>query len=772
MRLGWTIFRYLISSTLPYFISSWLLLSVVLFIQQAGRFTDIFFSANIPTLLVWQLSLALLPNVIAFTCPMAALVGVIIGLTKMQSDSELVAIRAAGVGSLAISLPFVFLGILLSLFGLLVNVKGVPVAAGIVRDVALRTALYKLESPIEPGVFNTELAGFTIYVREGDLQSGTWKKIFIHHQDPKDGTLRLITSGGGRIDYSGENTELVLEDAVSTTLGGIGNAGKVYSERIGTVRYQIRTKRTEVVEKLNKAELSPEELGLSQLSELARSKEGSERIEAHLLWQRRLLLSVSPLIFCIFGAAFVLRYNRFGRGFATVSALVSLIVYYLLGFLGEQMARTGGINVSLAIAFPIGFSLIAIAWFALGGKFHTPQVVGSVTGLLSRAPSLASLSVPKIHIFRDLRSGLRDFDIFAGLVRYYLLAIAFLGAIFLIFTAFELWRFAGAMPGGIGYLLSYLGYLSPFVYLQLAPSALMIATLATYVIKSRQNEIVTWTAAGQSIYRLLLPCLLFMLFMGFLNWQIQERIYPHANVKQDEIRNFIRARGKINAAPAKTWIAIGNRIYSFDPINASDNEIGRDRAKASPSSVQNLTVYLFDADNAVLQSVYRTSRAVWREGYVIWEDEVESIVLDGKSVTRRVDGAGVVSSLPEKTNPFNRYKNRASQMNAAEVSDRLDDDLSESDRRTLSLALQKKYTTALVPLVLALFTAPFALSLSRKGKAATVGYAVGLWLVFMGIASVFEQLGNSGTLTPAVAVWAPLALFTMLGVYMLSRVRT
>jgi lipopolysaccharide export LptBFGC system permease protein LptF len=34
----------------------------------------------------------------------------------------------------------------------------------------------------------------------------------------------------------------------------------------------------------------------------------------------------------------------------------------------------------------------------------------------------------------------------------------------------------------------------------------MIAILATYVIKSRRNEIVTWTAAGQSIYRLLFPC--------------------------------------------------------------------------------------------------------------------------------------------------------------------------------------------------------------------------------------------------------------------------
>jgi lipopolysaccharide export LptBFGC system permease protein LptF len=77
-----------------------------------------------------------------------------------------------------------------------------------------------------------------------------------------------------------------------------------------------------------------------------------------------------------------------------------------------------------------------------------------------------------------------------------------------------------------------------------------------------------------------------------------------------------------------------------------------------------------------------------------------------------------------------------------------------------------------LPFVIALFTAPFALSLNRKGKAATVGYAVGLWLVFMAATSVFEQFGLNGMLPASVAVWAPLSLFGMLGVYQLSRVRT
>src|SRR5438045_2121992 len=102
-RFSWQISKYILQTVIPYFAFTWLLLSVILFVQQAGRYSEIFFNNNIPSSLIWQLTSALIPNVIAFTCPMAVLIGVIIGLSKMQGDSELVAIRAAGVGNFQIS---------------------------------------------------------------------------------------------------------------------------------------------------------------------------------------------------------------------------------------------------------------------------------------------------------------------------------------------------------------------------------------------------------------------------------------------------------------------------------------------------------------------------------------------------------------------------------------------------------------------------------------------------------------------------------------------
>ena len=774
MRFSLTISRYLVAAILPYFIFSWLLLSVILFVQQASRFADIFFSANIPSNLIWQLTLALVPNVIAFTCPMAVLVGVIIGLSKMQGDSELVAIRAAGIGNASIAGPVFIVGILLSIFAFVINLYGVPLAASIVRRVAIQTAIYKLESPIEPGVFNTEVAGYTIYVRDGDITDGEWRDIFVHNEDERSGTVRLLTSTQGRIDSSGETSELVLEDAVATTFNRSDTNGKFVSERIGEVRFAIKTRRGELIQKLSSTEHTPEELGLSELAAYAEKKDGVERTEAQILWQRRIILSITPLIFCLLGTALVLRFHRRGRGFGFLVALVSLVAYYLLAFLGEQLARTGRLTVIAGSLIPIVVSLVAIIWFYYSGRLAVFNRLAQAVRF--RRPMLNFKRVWRRRQNRwiDITTGIRDFDLLVNLIKFYLLTLAFLTAVFLIFTAFELWRFAGTIEGGVALLAKYLFYLMPFVYLQLAPSAAMIATLATYVIKSRQNEIVTWTSAGASVYRLLLPCLMLMLLIGVANWQVQEQVAPVSNQLQDELRSQLRNRGVTSTKPGRYWVASDRRIYSFElakPHNtaASDNATRYLAGCPSACAVRNLTIYEYGSVGQVLQALYQVESAIW---------ETDRIVFTG-SVRRSLFDQGIVHAseyrggeLTESSNPFLEVRKKPSHLTSAET--RLQKSVTESqlEQRTFSVALEKKYSTIFLPFIIALFTAPFALSLNRKGKVVTVGYAVGLWLLFMGVTSVFEQLGLGGYIAPAAAVWGPLFLFSMFGVFLLSKLKT
>jgi len=764
-QVSWLISKYLVTTIIPYFVFSWLLLSVILFVQQAGRYSDIFFSVNVPSNLIWQLTIALIPNVIAFTCPMAILVGTIIGLTKMQGDSELVAIRASGVGNLQIAVPIMLLGVLMSVFAFVVNLRGVPLAASLVRNVALQTAIKKLESPIEPGVFNTEVAGYTIYVKGGDFETGRWKNIFIYNEDKDRGILRLITSQNGRIDTTDQLSELVLENAAVSTLPITPGQGKYVSESIGEVRFAIKTKRSELIDKLSSSDLTIEELGLQQLSNYATAKDGKERVEAQILLQRRLILSITPLIFCLLGTVIVLRFNRGGRGFGILMALGVLVGYFLLAFLGEQLARVGAMSVPASAMMPLGGSLLAIAWFSFSRKIDFWGRWADHLKTAIAKPRPAPNKIQARNLFVDLTTGLRDFDIILNLLKNFALTLSFLASIFIIFTAFELWKFAGTFDGGVWLLAKYLFYLLPFVYLQIAPSAAMIGTLATYVIKSRQNEIVTWTSAGQSVYRLLAPCFLLMLVLGGGNWLMQEKVLPQANQLQDQARTLIRNRGVAEVQKGKYWVANENRIYSFNL--ASDNDKRFDSCSAT--CVRDLTVYQFADSGEKLQSVYRVETAEWVNGRIRFFGNAEKDELtEGSISTSTVDGV----ELNEAVNPFTDVRTKPNHLNTAELKRQIATADSELDQRNLSIFLEKKYTTLFLPFVMALFTAPFSLSLSRKGKAATVGYAVGLWLLFTGTSNVFEQLGLNGLLAAPIAVWSPLVIFALLGVYLMSKVKT
>nr|MBA3569767.1 LptF/LptG family permease [Pyrinomonadaceae bacterium] len=165
---------YTVRAALPYVFLSLFLLTAVLFAQQSGRFAELALYTQIPFSLLADVSLALLPNVLVFTMPAAVLAGVMIGFARMGSDSEIVAMRAAGVGTWTLLWPVLMIGLLVAGATTYIQMKEAPQAARDLKKAALQGTLRKLDSPVEPRDFNTEIPGYLIYVRDGDKAQGSW----------------------------------------------------------------------------------------------------------------------------------------------------------------------------------------------------------------------------------------------------------------------------------------------------------------------------------------------------------------------------------------------------------------------------------------------------------------------------------------------------------------------------------------------------------------------------------------------------------------------
>ena len=304
--------RYIVWATIPYVLLSLLMLSAVLFAQQVSRLAEVMVYTDLPFSVVAGIAATLFPGVLSFTIPLATLAGILIGFSRMGSDSEIVAMRSAGVGTWTMLWPVLLLGLVMTGATFFIQLKEVPQAARDLEKVALRGALAKLDSPVEPRTFST-LPRYVIYVRDGNKTLGTWGRVFIYVQQP-DHSTQIFTARSGRIDSSGDQSELVLSDVLGTKFPGPNDDPKksYVVERSEQLRISINTGRADIIQRLNQRDPDADTMDWKDLRQRVRSGNAADKREATRILNRRMALASSPLLFALLAGALGLRIRRGG----------------------------------------------------------------------------------------------------------------------------------------------------------------------------------------------------------------------------------------------------------------------------------------------------------------------------------------------------------------------------------------------------------------------------------------------------------------------------
>lgn len=760
--------RYILRAIFPYTLVSLLLLTTILFAQQTGRYFETIFHGLVPSTLVYGLALALLPTVLVFTIPMAVLAGTIIGLGRMGSDSELVAMRAAGVSTWKMLWPALALGLIATAATFELNLKEAPRAQQQLKNVAVRSALYKLDSPVEPRTFTNDIPGYVIYVRDGDKARGEWGRVFIQSQEADHSTL-LITARAGRIDSSAEKSELVLQDAMKTRLPSAEARDQSYVvERLKQLRIVIDMGRGSLLARMQRSESDPDQMEWSELRRTIAQTTGPKNREASMIFHKRLAFSFAPLVFALFGAALALRMRRGSRGFGVLVSLFIMLIYYLTTLAGDQMARAGSVPpvvgawLATALAMAMGIGLLAVRrreiafWFrrsrpasapTVADDYSTPDRRTAYAGVrrwVTRFPTLLDWSIVRTM----------GFSFMFGFVALVL--------IFNVFTTFELWRFIAANRASVKLVTQYLFYLLPLVSVELFPGSVLVAALMTYALVARRREAVAWWASGQSVYRLMLPGLSFAILISFGSWYVQERVMPEANVRQDSLRARIRGNiAQVTNETERRWLVStdGARIYSYEFDE-------RRQLLLKPA------IYEFDKDLVELKRVTSGEEGKWLAGNEFEIDRAHWINLDEARVTQQSAAQLRISGV-DPPSVFKPTVDRPSQLSA----DRLRTYIKTlkargADTAALAVALQRKYASPFSVIVMALIGMPLAISLGRKSTVVALCSAVVVSLAFWLVSGGFQQLGEHALLPPGPAVWTPIVIFACGGLYFISRVRT
>ena len=754
--------RYIFGAMAPYILLALLMLTAILLAQQSSRLAEVLVYTDLPVSLVGGIGAALLPGVLVFSIPLATLAGIIIGFSRMGSDSELVAMRAAGVGSWTMIWPALVVGLVFSAGTTYLHLKEAPRAARDLERIALQGALAKLDSPVEPRTFST-LPRFVIYVRDGDNTLGVWGRVFIFAQQA-DGKNEIFTARSGRIDSSGEQSELVLTDVLATKFPDADQTEKSYVvERSDQLRVSINTGRADIVRRLNERDTNADAMDWEELRARVATGTAAQQKEAIRILNRRTALAAAPLVFSLVAVALGLRVRRGGRSIGVLLTLLVVIVYYLISLLGESLARVGTVSPYvgpwLATALILIFSLLLLllnrrplslsaSWLKRGGG--KPENAGEPRGRRFLF-GVATLRFPN----------LMDATLFRSLILSFVVCFVALAAIFNIFTLFELWRFIAVTQAGAGLVARYLLFLTPLIAVELFPATMLISVLITYALLAKRHEAIAWWASGQSVYRLMLPGIVFALTVSCGSWLIQEHVMPGSNLRQDALRARIRGgQARAITRTGRQWLASTEtrRFYSY--------EFAEDGTLLEP------TVYELDADAVHLAQVVSGKGGYWSDLNHLTLTKTETVTLNGMEVVNRSAPETVFAGV-ESPAVFKPTIDKPSQLSSQDLQTYLRAAKQRGqDVSTLAVALQRKYAGPFGIIIMAIIGMPLAVSFGRKGTIIALCAAVVVSVAYWAVGGGFQQLGNHGLLRPSVAGWSPLVIFAAAGTYFLSRVRT
>jgi lipopolysaccharide export system permease protein len=149
----------------------------------------------------------LFPFAISYALPMGILTGVLLTLGRLSADSEITAMRAAGISVVRTARPVFMLGALGAAIAFYVNFESMPWArVQYHREFADALRANPL-SFIVPNTFIRDFKGVVVYV--GDKQGSVLHDVWIWELDDQRRVKRLIRADSGRLVYDESTNSLV-----------------------------------------------------------------------------------------------------------------------------------------------------------------------------------------------------------------------------------------------------------------------------------------------------------------------------------------------------------------------------------------------------------------------------------------------------------------------------------------------------------------------------------------------------------------------------------
>lgn len=348
MRVARTLSRSIASEVLAYAGIGFLAFIAILVVQNVAQRLEELVAVGITFRDTRAVVACLIGMVSPYAVPVGFLFGILAAVGRLSSDSEVVAMRACGLGLGTLFAPVIAIALVLSIVTGVLMTRVEPAARRQLRvvlaDVASRGAI------LEPGRFRS-IGPRILFVQSRDRENRLERIMVADRSNAKRPFLIFAESGHFSFDAEElrmrlelENGEIHLESPDPGTHRRISFATFDYSIDAAALFDRARAARPSEMDQARLAELMA-------LGDTGGSVEWTPaQVQAH--YHRRLAIPFAPFVFAMLGVPLGLRRSQSARSWGVLVCVGLVASYYMLLSFGHFLAESGRMPALLALWMP------------------------------------------------------------------------------------------------------------------------------------------------------------------------------------------------------------------------------------------------------------------------------------------------------------------------------------------------------------------------------------------------------------------------------------
>lgn len=353
---------YILREVLNPFLAGTLFFAFVFLLFQMLRVAEELIVNNAPFSLTMKLLWVLTVNFLPLGLPISFLMGVLFAFSRFSNDSEIVAMKASGMGLIRISIPVFLLAIGVSVLSLFLNLNWAPWSEVASRNTMLKIGNSRFASSINEGTFTTGFFNLLLFTEKVNKRTGRMEKVFMYDErDPKH-PLTIVAKTG----------ELIRVQSSEEDLGGLVmqlQDGSIHQNerkdlsynRINFGVYQLFF---DLPDNSGQFGYRPKMLESKELFERLDKPDLPKEQRRELLTEywRRITVAMVPIFFVLMGIGFGTVRTRGARTGVLLVAFITMALYWQIQVSAIWIGEKGAIPPWMAMQIPNFLVAVAGVW--------------------------------------------------------------------------------------------------------------------------------------------------------------------------------------------------------------------------------------------------------------------------------------------------------------------------------------------------------------------------------------------------------------------------